>query len=494
MEQQELLEKKWAVLIDACKSYYVDSRPTGLSDIEYDNLEQRALEEDNFSVRDYIFHTYLKGTKGKNSYIEKIKKEKVLDSTMKDALIKFEKDLGKQIYIDLKYDGTSIAIYIDPMTGIPKRILTCGNLNLSTEGIDQTYKLMHFLPKRFPKGIVAIQAEALVDTKSVPDPEKARQKANGLINSKYCDEEVNSILTLRAYRYYVDDSPNGVSIKNLPYPEVLKSFGTVVSPEGRILFTSADVFTTKDLGDWCEKDIITTSTGSFLADGMVIYNAEGSCIKAMKFSGAGNNSEGKIRTKVLGILWNNQTPKGKDSWSANVLIEPITLRGTVIRKPSAGSVSKLVKNNVTPGAEVSVILANSTIPMISDVYSGGNGDFSFPKCSCGYEMSQKDIYGSNLKCGNPVCTERINRMRSYLKRLNGNFDNLDLNSFLVLDRFKWQETTVNKSILLNLVKEEKMNEYFEYLSSFLKTDLQKRNLELIWKASYLMLKDAINKE
>ena len=39
--------------------------------------------------------------------------------------------------------------------------------------------------------------------------------------------------------------------------------------------------------------------------------------------------------------------KGKDSWSANVIVEPIVVKGSTIRKPSAGSVSKLVKNNIT---------------------------------------------------------------------------------------------------------------------------------------------------
>jgi len=83
---EEYILSKWKVLIDACKSYYIDSQPTGLSDMEYDELEKRALEEDNFSVRDYIFQTYLRGAKAKNSYIEKIKKEKVLGITMKDAI------------------------------------------------------------------------------------------------------------------------------------------------------------------------------------------------------------------------------------------------------------------------------------------------------------------------------------------------------------------------------------------------------------------------
>jgi hypothetical protein len=352
---------------------------------------------------------------------------------------------------------------------------------------------MHFLPKHFPLGIVAVQAEALVETTLVEDPEKARQKANGLINSKYCDEEVNNLLTLRAYRYYVDSSPSGIAIENMDYKDVVSSFETVISESGHILFSPADIYKTSELGPWCEKDLIQTSTGSFLADGMVLYDKHGKCIKALKFSGAGSGSDGKIKTKVLGLLWNNQVDKGKDSWSANVLIEPITLRGTTIRKPSAGSVSKLVKSNITPGAEVSVILANSTIPMISDVYSPGNGEYSFPKCSCGYQMSKEDVYGSNLKCGNPLCSERMGRMTTYLNKI-GDVWKLDLNAFLVIDRFKWQETGAALDVIIDAVCKDDENGYYQYLSSFMKTELQQRNLNLVWKASYLTLRDACKKQ
>lgn len=485
--------ERWKVLIEACKKYYVDSEPTGFSDAEYDNLERRAIQEDGFSVRDYVFQNFLKGTRGKNSYIEKIKKEKVLGRSMKDAILDFEKTYGDSVYVDLKYDGSSIAIYLDPQTGTPKRILTCGNLNLTSDGVDQTYKLMHFLPKHFPLGIVAIQAEALVETSLVPDPEKSRQKANGLINSKYCDSEVNNLLTLRAYRYYLDSSPAGNALSGMDYRDVLGSFQTTRNESGRILFSPADIHTTSELGDWCENDIIQTSTGSFLADGMVLYNKKGECIKAFKFSGAGSGSDGKIRTRVLGLQWNNQTSKGKDSWSANVLIEPVSLRGTVIKKPSAGSVSKLVKSCITPGAEVSVILANSTIPMISDVYKPGNGEFDFPICSCGYQMSEKDVYGSNLKCGNKLCSERLSRMKNYLGGLS-DIRNLDLNAFLVIDRFKWQETGINVDVLVSTVLENRKDDYYGYLRSFMKTDLQVRNLDLVWEASWIALSDYVSKK
>ena len=48
MESQQLILEKWSVLINACKSYYIDSIPTGLTDSEYDLMEQRAAQEDNF--------------------------------------------------------------------------------------------------------------------------------------------------------------------------------------------------------------------------------------------------------------------------------------------------------------------------------------------------------------------------------------------------------------------------------------------------------------
>jgi hypothetical protein len=163
MDNNEQVLEKWKVLIDACKAYYVDSVPTGFTDSEYDELERRALSEDHFSVRDYVFTTYMEGQRSNNAWIEKIKKQKGEGISMYQALRNTEIDSGHELYFDIKYDGSSIAIYLDPRTGRPLRCVTCGNLNLSDAGIDHTKKLYDFLPRRFPKGIVAIQCEALVD-------------------------------------------------------------------------------------------------------------------------------------------------------------------------------------------------------------------------------------------------------------------------------------------------------------------------------------------
>ena len=129
--------------------------------------------------------------------------------------------------------------------------------------------------------------------------------------------------------------------------------------------------------------------------------------------------------------------------------------------------------------------------MVGDVFSSGNGDYQWPTCSCGYTMSSSDVYGSLLKCGNPYCTERLGRMRSYLHSLSSITD-LDLNKLLVIDRFKWEDSGINLEILLKYVEEGKDEDYYNYLTSFLTTDLQKRNLNLVWQASFKSLLDYYN--
>lgn len=482
---------KWRVLIEACKKYYIDSVPTGMSDAEFDALERQALEEDNFSGRDYVFNTYAEGKRTQNRLIEKVIKEKVVGMPMIQAMENMENRLGKKLYWDLKYDGSSIAGYIDPTNGKIKNVVTVGNLNLDNFGIDQTSKLGKFFPI-FPAGIAAIQCEAVIDVGRLENPERARQKANGLINSKYRDEEVNSLLTLIGYRYYFENPkhPNA----NIDYRNMLyNGFGIVRSSsiDNHLMFAPAQSWTLDELRamppGFTETDITTTNMGTFLNDGWVAYDEHGVCQGALKFAGAGSGDNIQTST-VKSIQWNDQVSKGKDSWSANVIIDPITLHDVEVKKPSAGSVAKLINKNITPGATVSIILANSTIPMVGDVIKPGNGDYMWPVCSCGYKLGPVDVYGSLLKCGNPFCSERLGRMTSYVGSLTDIHKDLDLGKLLVIDRFKWENTEVSIDKLLDFV--EKMDEdgYYKYLMSFMTTELQKRNVNLVWKASFMVLR------
>lgn len=491
----DILEK-WSVLIQATKNYYIDSKPTGLSDSEYDELERRALEEDGFEVRAWVFDTfYPKGERAENKRVEKFKKLKV-SGLMLDSI----KIYGPNYYYNLKYDGCSLAIYLDSSTGIPQKAITCGNSSLGW-GIDQTWKILGlgFLPPKFPEGIEVIQCECLIDLDRLPsdlDPERARQQTNGYINSKKDDkiEEIKSLLTLRAYRYYTSDSPAGKAIENLDYLDVIRSFPVVRSKEdGHIMFAPADIFTLEDLENnpsYCETDHTRTSTGYFLNDGFIVYSKKGEVVVGLKYPGAGSSSEGVVKTGVKAIQWKSQASKGKDSWAANVILDPpVVLHGSTVTKPTAGSVKNLLKKQISPGAEISVILANSTIPQAGECFKPGNGDYMWPKCSCGYQMSSKDTYGSWLKCGNPMCTERIERMKSYIGTLGNIKEELDLNKFLVIDRVKWENTGIDIGKLLEYVENDSEDGYKLYLESFLTTDLQKKNLDLVYKASYKVLRE-----
>ena len=117
----------------------------------------------------------------------------------------------------------------------------------------------------------------------------------------------------------------------------------------------------------------------------------------------------------------------------------------------------------------------------------------WPTCSCGYNMSEKDVYGSLLKCGNPMCTERLDRMNNYIGSLSNIKQQLDLNKLLVIDRFKWESTRINIDQLLGSVERNDPNSYYNQLRSYLKTDLQVRNLDLVWRASYTILRSYYEK-
>lgn len=486
---------KWKILIQAAKNYWIDSIPTGLSDSEYDQLEKQALDEDNFEVRAYVFDTfYPKDSRVENKRVSKFKKIKIL-GLMLDSI----RSYGSDYYYNLKYDGCSLAIYLDPNTGIPQRAVTCGNSSLGW-GIDQTWKIkgLGFLPPRFPIGLEAVQCECLIDLDRLPvglDPERARQKTSGLINSKKDDkiEEIKSLLTLRAYRYYCSDNSAGKAIEYLDYRDVIKSFPTVRSKEdGHIMFAPADIFTLQELEanpGYCETDHTRTSTGYFLNDGFIVYSKHGEVVVGLKYPGAGSSSEGVVKTRVKSILWKSQVSKDKDSWAANVILDPpVMLHGTKVTKPTAGSVGNLLKKKISPGAEISVILANSTIPQAGECFKPGNGDYMWPVCSCGYQMGPSDKYGSWLKCGNPMCSERLGRMRKYISSLDNILD-LNLNKFLVIDRVKWENTGIDIPKLLSYVESDSEDGYRMYLRSFLTTDLQKKNLDLVCKASYTVLRE-----
>ena len=508
MEFSQDLLTKHAVAIEAARKYWVLCEPTGMSDRGFDELES-AARLDGLELRDYVCQE-IQGTRTQNApYIGKVPKTHVQGS-MIEAVREFEAVHGPVWWVP-KYDGSSLAAYYDPETGRVVRVVTVGGSNLGDLGIDQTEKLAGFFPSLPGTGVQAIQGEFLVPLESGYG-ESSRQKANGLINAsynpipraewltgstvstrtdagyeKYLAEhaigkeavraEIERIPVIRGFRYFIApgwDAP-------ADYREVMRSgFGEPVrSGLGLPRFAGALVMDRAGLeamGDKVESDVWETGTGTFLVDGLVAYSKDGQVIGALKYRGAGTGEA----TTVVGIRWNDQSAKGKDSWSANALIEPVRLRGSVITKPSVGSVRRMMDTGLSRGAKVTLVLAGSTIPTVDRVLKPGNLDFEWPTCQCGYTLGPADVYGSLLKCGNQGCTSRRARMEKYLAQVP-DLARLDLDRLLVIDRTKiWG--LLNRGETLSRIKDGLRTGTLnlrEILSGIATTPLRTRNLELV---------------
>lgn len=481
---EEILTKH-ARALEAARNYWVLNIPTGMPDSEFDYLESCA-RIDGLELRDYVCQE-IQGTRSSNAdYITKIPKIQI-DGDMYTALVefteKYRKESGEELYWIPKYDGSSLAAYYDINTGRCIKVVTVGGSNLGGSGVDQTKKLCRYFPDLPGTGICAIQAECLVPLECGYG-ESSRQKANGLVNSKFLDDQVDSLVAIRGFRYFLDPSS---PLIDLSYPEIMSSIPRVYNMSGKCKFSMGFVNAIEGLTpDFVNSDTWKTDSGTFLVDGVVAYSQSGVCIQALKYRDAGHREV----AEVLGIKWNNQITKGKDSWSANALITPVTVRGSKCTKPTVGSIKKMLSTGLSKGAKVTIILANSTIPQVSEVLEKGNLDFEWPICSCGHQMGPTDIYGALLKCGNPDCTERYHRMYSYLCTLRG-YSDLNLDKLLVIDRFRWSEKANLSSVIpevWRIVKENLGSDSLrDYLGNFMSTDLQKRNLDLVIKPAYKAL-------
>ena len=183
-----------------------------------------------------------------------------------------------------------------------------------------------------------------------------------------------------------------------------------------------------------------------------------------------------------------------------MIIEPVMLHGSKIIKPS-GSIGKIVKEGIGPGAEVSIVMAQEVIPTIKKCIKPG-GPIEFPVCACGYHMSVSDIYGSRLKCGNPRCSVRENRMEKYLRSVS-DWSKLDLNKLLVIDGFDFGKTDIDVRKLLKLcadsADEENRTRYpavydyygdfRNYLMSYMNTDARKRNMDLVVGSAWFSIRN-----
>lgn len=374
-----------------------------MDDIEYDNLVSE-YETEGRSVKDLV--EWDQAEKVKNELPISLDKEAVGDNDLRGAVDRYLDSHVKSgnYYCNLKYDGCAIiGIYED---GKLKQVRSTPDEDF---GIIRTRSFWNIFPHTITdKSIVALQGEALVDFTAYG--EKARNKANGLVNSIYKSEEVENEIFVRIFRVYYNDENSynfersNRTLLSLPKVRVMRTRNGELHND--LVFSAALPFSS------CQcptSSLVNSEEGNFQCDGVVVYSPEG--IKGYKFY----FTESAVAT-VEKVEWNLQS---NGSYVPKIIISPITLNDKNIGQVSSGGVPNLIGNKMGKGAKVRVILANMTIPKIIEVVEPSE-EYQFPTCECGHEFSESDTYGASLKCPEEDCSMKLRMWNPYLiERFDG---------------------------------------------------------------------------
>lgn len=353
---------KLSILIKAANNYY-NGRDTGLTDFEYDYLMDYAKNHiKGFDIFDYV--QYDEG--GEGDYPHSIKIPVFEKKNYKD----FEviPQIPDDWVLTPKNDGCSIVAYYDA-EGKLLNILTRSN---ELSGKLQTEKLRNKVPNSVNPSIKAILFEAVVSTN--------RSKANGLINSKYKQDEVDALLDLRPFDCVLRDRKLGyidrMNLIGVPY--------CVLTPQqARSLRGQGDEPKLIDNGKEVPVDGIVVYSSVYPDFGMIykFYTTEG------------------VKTKVTSVNYKRSDETGLITITLGlepVKIGPITVKNI----GNAGNWSTINEKKLGVGSEVKVQLAKLTIPQIKEVLTERTEE-PVPICpSCGHKLEpfQGKLICPNLDC------------------------------------------------------------------------------------------------
>lgn len=483
-----------------------------ISDKEYDTLVAE-YESEGASVKDLVeWEIDMKKT---HTPLPKVAKDQVTDNNLKKAANKYltEHALAHKFqgafksYINYKYDGSSIIAYYNEqgklyqILGTPDQSICC----------DRTRNCWSMFPHKVTPGIECIQGEFLVDAGYYG--QLARNKANGLLNSKDMIDELESEGFIRVYqmRFYDGDWNIERLRSELNKLEVITTNRTRrTTPNEAAKLCWDKVFgPAEELVDYPTDSIITEQTYDytpvqFQVDGVVVYSTDG--YHAFKFY----FTESAV-TKVKSVNWILQDNGG---WAPKLSIETVTLNGKSISQVASGGAPNLMYMRMGRGASVRVILSNMTIPKIVETIEPSE-DYQWPVCECGYQTSEKDIFGSSVKCGAKDCDRRFRQWYTPMKQyMDVNIGKSDRQYYFVtrffslinqafnIDRwdakkqFKLENSKLSESIMIfydnlrddnELVVKELMTILFNH------TDLTRRLLDTNFHVGYRVLRELIIK-
>lgn len=288
-----------------------------------------------------------------------------------------------------KWDGSSVVIYYT--NGNFTRVVSMRDKDA---GCDQTDKFQHFVPHTVDPCISYIRCECLVDIRL---DENARGKANGLVNSKYLQEEIDEKASLLAFCAHDLDG------NMIPFNEfkLLSSYNKF-RPNGTPIFMRSPEVQELTLEKGVAMMLNSGIDFKFAVDGIVYYEDH----FAYKYDFINS-----AITKVISVNW---AETDREAWFPTVSVDPVDLDGAIIRNPSSNGVPKMIELGIGPGAVVEIIRSGLTIPKIVNTISPA--EVEFPTCPhCDYKMNANDLYGSAVKCGNRECSGKYKLRKNWIK-------------------------------------------------------------------------------
>lgn len=343
-------------LIQATIKYY-RGEETGMTDKEYDALCKEFPEID---IKKYSL--LINGDTVSHSLPIVDRKKETVDPTYFQN--KDYAQLNNTHWVTPKFDGSSVVAYYKD--GILDRIVTRGD---NESGKEKTISLFNKFPLYVDKEVTAIEGEAVTSI------EYGRSKANGLVNSKDKQEEVDDLLVV--FPFYVHTKSDKESYE--------KRFKMINKPI--ILFDNNEPTIEVDGIKYPIDGIVCYPKGDIhesdegIEKGIFIYKYY--YIEA-------------IKTKVVDLDWKRSQ---YGLYVPTVVFEPIQFGDYTVQRASSGGIMNLLNNGIGIGSDITVIQSGLTIPKIHEVLS--TKDVELPKCEiCGKDTQ---LYNNECRCINHNC-------------------------------------------------------------------------------------------
>lgn len=387
-----------------------------------------------------------------------------------------------------KWDGSSIAIYYT--NGRLSHILSMSDKEY---GIDKTERFKSFVPHKVSDNISIIRCECLID---VRDIDNARGKANGLVNSKYLEDEIEQLACLVAF--------SGIDLNGnkIPYEELREAllYKFSLRDNGRPYFICSKLVEELQL---LERGVAGFQDShydyQFAIDGVVNYE-QNTALKYDYISSA--------ISEVIDVHWNETEREG---FFPVLEIDPVELEGKTITNPSTNGLNNYINQRLGLGAKVEVAFSGTTIPKVVGILE--EAEPTLPKCPyCGRQLRvPDDQYGSVLKCSNPHCEGKLNLRRGWLEGIEDWYEPKDqtvyehlsnnleayLLGFLNLARWNYEDKkfgSFNKELIEQYILDNNVPLIQEQIyNNYKLSELQSYEFELNLPATVQILSEVMNK-